>query len=202
MTLEPTDNPEFRKWPKIPRFFETEIVVSEKIDGTNGLICIYPSQELYKIKAGSRNRWLSIDNDNFGFAKWVKDNSEELISLLGPGYHYGEWWGQGIQRTYDMEEKIFSLFNTHRWGHLQEEKAICDVVPHVKFNFGSCTGSDIDSEMASFDEILQDIHVSLTPSGQSPCAKKYGKEYFNVEGFMLFHQRANQIFKVPFNKVG
>jgi hypothetical protein len=34
---------------------------------------------------------------------------------LGVGRHFGEWWGQGIQRKYDMAEKRWSLFNVSRW---------------------------------------------------------------------------------------
>ena len=112
-----TDEVEFKEWPKMPRLFDTKIVISEKIDGTNGLIYI---DEQGNIKAGSRTQWIypkrfhvKGDNsklDNYGFATWVDNNQEALIKLLGPGYHYGEWWGQGIQRRYDMDRKVFSLF--------------------------------------------------------------------------------------------
>lgn len=34
---------------------------------------------------------------------------------LGRGYHYGEWWGRGIQRGYGLKERRFSLFNVERW---------------------------------------------------------------------------------------
>lgn len=112
------DKPEFQEFKKIPRL-SRDMVVTEKIDGTNGLICITDSGLIF---AGSRNRWLwnssqaEVHNDNHGFAKWVKENKEELMKL-GPGFHYGEWWGSGIQRGYGLEkgEKRFSLFNTGRW---------------------------------------------------------------------------------------
>ena len=37
---------------------------------------------------------------------------------LGPGRHYGEWWGSGIGRGYGLTkgEKRFSLFNVSRWA--------------------------------------------------------------------------------------
>jgi hypothetical protein len=112
------DSPEFQDFRKIPRF-SREITITEKIDGTNGVICITDSGLIF---AGSRTRWLwnstqaEIHNDNQGFARWVKENREELMKL-GPGFHYGEWWGSGIQRAYAMRngEKRFSLFNTNRW---------------------------------------------------------------------------------------
>lgn len=61
------------------------------------------------MRAGSRNRWIGPIDDNYGFAAWVRDNQHEL-SKLGPGRHFGEWWGQGIQRGYGQPHKIFSLF--------------------------------------------------------------------------------------------
>jgi hypothetical protein len=49
--------------------------------------------------------------------------------LLGPGQHFGEWWGQGIQRNYGLKEKRFSLFNTSRWNAVNPPPACCHVVP-------------------------------------------------------------------------
>ncbi|MCJ7726507.1 MAG: hypothetical protein MUP76_09000, partial [Acidimicrobiia bacterium] len=46
------------------------------------------------------SRWITPEVDNYGFARWVKDHEEELRTGLGAGLHFGEWWGQGIQRRY------------------------------------------------------------------------------------------------------
>ena len=109
-----------------------EMVISEKIDGTNAQVFITPiskdSQDPFCIAywygpdastwglyAGSRNRWLQPGkSDNYGFAAWVLANVEEL-KKLGPGRHFGEWWGLGIQRNYGLTERRFSLFNVARW---------------------------------------------------------------------------------------
>lgn len=101
---------EFIGFPKIPRL-NREIVITEKLDGTNAAVCITASGEIF---AGSRNRWITPGDDNYGFARWVEGNKEELLKL-GMGRHYGEWWGQGIQRNYGLKEKKFSLFNAVRW---------------------------------------------------------------------------------------
>lgn len=118
--------PEFTPFQKLARLHR-EAIVTEKIDGTNAQIMIsevahsdYPHDKAvavigrFAIHAGSRNRWITPDDDNFGFAKWVTGNAEELVKL-GPGRHFGEWWGSGIQRGYGLSEKRFSLFNTIRW---------------------------------------------------------------------------------------
>jgi len=84
---------EFVKFGKIARLSRT-VVITEKIDGTNGLIAIGEDGEF---QVGSRNRWIAPENDNMGFARWAYENKDELMGL-GAGFHYGEWWGQGIQR--------------------------------------------------------------------------------------------------------
>jgi hypothetical protein len=112
----------FTPWPKIKRL-NREIVITEKIDGTNAAIGI---QVVYGRSAGvsttlrvyaqSRTKIITPDDDNAGFARWVQENRVILIDTLGPGLHFGEWWGAGIQRSYGLAEKRFSLFNTAQWG--------------------------------------------------------------------------------------
>ena len=99
---------EFKAWPKIPRLENEIYFVTEKIDGTNACIII----DAYgNIGAQSRQHLIypGKKTDNYGFAQWVQDNKEELLTM-GPGRYFGEWWGQGIQRGYDQKEKHFSLF--------------------------------------------------------------------------------------------
>lgn len=126
---------EFKAWPSIPRMSKERVVVTEKIDGSNSAVRIRPAGSLgedfssdwirfkevdgvpYYVWAQSRKRFLGYtkETDNFGFGKWVAENTEELIRILGPGDHFGEWWGSGIQRGYGLSEKRFSLFNALRW---------------------------------------------------------------------------------------
>lgn len=133
---------QFTPFPKIGRL-SRGCCITEKIDGTNASVCIaelqcphekaiasrYPGNGSFGqyMFAGSRTRWITPEDDNFGFAKWVQVNQEELWKL-GPGHHYGEWWGQKIQRGYGLAEKRFSLFNTDRWDS-QSTPSCCHVVP-------------------------------------------------------------------------
>jgi hypothetical protein len=78
-----SNSPDFRGFGKIPRL-SREIVITEKIDGTNGLIYI---NEVNNIFAGSRTRWLDDHNDNHNFWHWVMNNKEELLKL-GKGTFY------------------------------------------------------------------------------------------------------------------
>lgn len=101
--------PEFRGWPKIPRWQNETYVITEKIDGTNGCIVITEYGDIF---AQSRSKILDETKygDNYGFCKWVMGNRDDLLQL-GVGYHFGEWWGQSIQRNYGLTERRFSLFN-------------------------------------------------------------------------------------------
>ena len=118
---------DFIKFPKIARF-NREVIITEKIDGTNAQIYIGCGHDdlpdakpvgdfaEWGVWAGSRNRWLTEKSDNHGFAKWVAHHTPTLVAHLGPGLHYGEWWGQGIQRKYGLDHHRFSLFNVIRWN--------------------------------------------------------------------------------------
>ncbi len=122
---------EFKKWPKIPHWDTCKWHVTEKIDGTNACVVIKSkgisrSGVVYDVAAQSRQRLITPQDDNFGFAQWVEDNKEELVKL-GEGYHYGEWWGKGIQRGYGLEERRFSLFDWWREG--EDLPTCCYVVP-------------------------------------------------------------------------
>lgn len=77
---------EFAEFPKIARL-SREIIVTEKVDGTNAQVFI---GEEGTVLVGSRNRWITPKDDNFGFAAWVEANKDAILKL-GPGRHFGEW---------------------------------------------------------------------------------------------------------------
>ena len=113
---------EFKEFPKMARY-SRHVIVTEKIDGTNASIFIGEDGEFL---VGSRTRWITPDQDNYGFAAWAYKNKDMLMQL-GPGHHFGEWWGAGIQRRYGLtgSDKRFSLFNVMRWClHGAEPKQI------------------------------------------------------------------------------
>lgn len=125
---------EFKSYPKIPRLGKLRWSITEKLDGTNGIVHIVPFDNKtvamssgaiaivngYAVFAGSRTRWLKPGKgtDNFNFADFVLENAEYLVKWLGEGTHYGEWWGRGIQRTYNLAWRHFTLFNPFRYQHL------------------------------------------------------------------------------------
>lgn len=163
--------PEFAKIARISR----DCTVTEKIDGTNGLIAIGEDESF---RVGSRTRWIVPDNDNFGFAAWAYEHRDELLTL-GPGNHYGEWWGSGIQRGYGLQEgeKRFSLFNTDRWGDAALRPACCGVVPTLY--------------VGTFDTHEVDLCVSHLSTLGSHAAPGFMKP----EGVIVWHHAASTYFK-------
>lgn len=192
---------DFEPFPKMARL-SRPCVISEKIDGTNAQIKIVQSVKMpeghdewpykpepkavdyfyaadgscWNIFAGSRTRWITVDDDNFGFAKWVVANKTELIKL-GPGEHFGEWWGSGIQRNYGLKEKRFSLFNTARWSDLAVRPACCHVVPELFRGI--------------FDTEQVRVHLNNLRNFGSVAAPGFMKP----EGVVIWHEHARVMFK-------
>lgn len=169
---------EFHPMPKIPRYYR-DIVITEKIDGTNAAILINDEG----VFGCSKNRILSPgkSTDNFGFAAWVESCKDDLASALGPGLHRGEFWGANINRGYNLTERRFSLFNIHKWelpsidGKLPQG---VDVVPvlfegnHNQLNIIHCINN------------LKQYGSSAAPG------------YMYPEGVVVFHKQSGHLYKI------
>jgi len=167
----------FIPWPKIPRLNRT-CTITEKLDGTNASIFISDTGEFL---VGSRSRWITPQNDNYGFAAWAYKNKDELM-LLGAGHHFGEWWGVGIQRRYNVDQKIFSLFNTKRWTKETPPPACCRVVPVIAVGMFS-------TQLVESCLNLLKGHGSIAAPG-----------FMRPEGLVVYHHAANQYLKVTIEK--
>ncbi|MDA8113544.1 MAG: hypothetical protein M0Z43_02290 [Acidithiobacillus sp.] len=167
----------FQGFPKIARY-SRQVIVTEKIDGTNAQIFI---TEDLQVLAGSRTRWITPENDNFGFARWVCEHEDELRAL-GPGRHFGEWWGQGIQRAYGLKEKRFSLFNVDQWGDAAVRPPCCHVVPEL------WRGS---FEYLDVDYVMRCLYVDGSAAVPG---------FMRPEGIIIYHTHGNLAFKKTFEK--
>ncbi len=167
-----SEYPNFVGFPKIARL-SREVIVSEKIDGTNAQITITEYGDLF---AGSRTRWITPDDDNFGFAAWAAGNRSDLLRL-GPGSHYGEWWGSGIQRGYGLKERRFSLFNVSRWADAALRPACCHIVPVLG------RGIFDTAQIIMLLNILERDGSAAAPGWMKP------------EGIVAFHTAGNVGFK-------
>jgi hypothetical protein len=201
----------FQEFKKIPRL-NRDVIWTEKIDGTNAAIVwsrLEPTDYdvatgwlvgkilddtvlaihefpdgAYALRAQSRSKFITPgkQTDNYGFAGWVQRQGVNDLALLGPGYHYGEWWGNGINRGYGLAEKRFSLFNVSRWGNTDATNvrpSCCDVVPVL----GETAGFEKDAANDILAELR--IHGSRAAPG-----------FMKPEGVIAYHTAAGQYFKV------
>jgi len=206
-----TSSIEFTAWPKTPRLFR-DMIVTEKIDGTNAGIHIVklgdddeecpegaaevkdetqPFDTYYAVMAQSRKRLLAPGKltDNFGFAAWVHEHAAALVVNLGPGLHYGEWWGNGIQRGYGLSEgdKRFSLFNVHKYRAMGlNERHETDTRPVVP---GLGVVPLLDQHTFSTERV-EEIKQRLIETGSQAAPG-----FMRPEGVIVYHTAAKATFK-------
>lgn len=211
-----TDN--FQEFPKIARLYKGDIVVTEKIDGTNaqlyieeccGRTSVVAPADVFVvpaagpntdagiskviIHAGSRTRMLSDHADNFGFWHWVQDHAAELAAL-GPGRHFGEWWGKGIQRGYGQTERFFSLFNTGRWydpSMSNASTADADAIPRV----AGLSVVPVLYRGPWFGGAADPVSEALRRLEYSGSTLDSGSD---AEGVVVYHEASGVYFKAPF----
>lgn len=193
----------FQEFGKISRL-NRDITITEKLDGTNAAIGILPTATgdgcdgTPVVYAQSRSRIITPGDDNFGFATWVGRNKDAL-ALLGPGLHFGEWWGVGIQRGYGLSKRTFSLFNTSRWGakDLATLKAI------------QSRGVDIDVVPVLYEgpwniELDAPIQGQFAPDKYLCNLRVYGSRavpgYMKPEGIVIYHKASRSLFKATVEK--
>lgn len=175
-TVPLSEFPKFRKVPRLSR----NIVITEKIDGVN--VSVYIGED-GTFGVGSKNDWITPAKDNFGFAKWAWDHKDDLMKL-GPGHHFGEWWGEGIQRAYGLKERRFSLFNTMRWDKPPDDLSdfavrpdCCHVVPIIYQGPMS-----LEAVYIALD-LLRGAGSLAAPGFRDP------------EGVIMYHRASNTMFK-------
>jgi hypothetical protein len=179
---------EFQKYPSIPRY-RKDISITEKIDGTNACVII---EEDGTIFAQSRKRIITPEDDNFGFAAWVHAHADTLAILLGPGYHYGEWWGSGIQRGYGLTkgEKHFTVFNPTRYD--LEGQDLVTAVPVLY------TGPAYLPVMAADGHTRDAVEYTMSWLKTNGSQVPFATGFDNPEGIIVFHTASQSLYKVTY----
>lgn len=181
---------EFRSFGKIPRL-SRECTITEKIDGTNACIFIGEDGEFL---TGCRTRWITPEDDNHGFARWAHEHKDELLNL-GPGRHFGEWWGAGIQRKYGLDHKRFSLFNTSRWADANPYPvpfATCpDTLPKdVAFAPACCRVVPVIYHGLFDTDAVNAALMAITTLGSAAAPG-----FMQPEGIIIYHHASGGYFK-------
>lgn len=167
---------EFKAFDKIEQLKKVFMHITQKIHGTNAQILIYPvykdgkapdggsSEEVshYDLICGSRNRWIYPGDDNYGFAAHVHAHKGEFIAKLGPGRHYGEWAGLGINSGEGMADKVFLLFDFWRYPPERPLPPKCGTVPLLYSG---------PLDLAKIEEVMNDLKTNgskLVPGFMRP----------------------------------
>lgn len=206
---EPVTNFEFTPWPRTHRLFR-DVVVTEKIDGTNAAVHISQRYEvaspsdfelrpgeviidgrLWCVGAQSRKRVITPSSDNYSFARWVQDNAADLVPILGAGLHFGEWWGQGIQRRYGLEERRFSLFNTARWWDITESgQSMAERAEQ------SDLCGQVDAVPVLYEGPFSEARITSALRDLQTDGSYAAPGFMNPEGVCVFHTQTRSVFKV------
>jgi hypothetical protein len=198
----------FEKFPSLTRFSHGW-TITEKLDGTNAQILIVRNADVtndawvngfvlastrdgaeawddrLSILAGSRSQLLTTtkQGDNHGFARFVADNAEMLFATLGAGRHFGEWVGKGVnKRHYNLDEKVFVLFNTHRWTDAELPPRL-RVVPVLFEGYADNPGAEAEKALAA----LRENGSAFAPG------------FTNPEGIVMRHGPSGTLFKKTFD---
>lgn len=183
---------DFVSFGKIPRL-SRDMIVTEKIDGTNAQI--YNGED-GEFLVGSRKRWITPgkDTDNSGFAAWAYEHKEELQEL-GHGHHFGEWWGQGINRNYGLDHKRFSMFNVIRWCEEADEPQRIITGNPTQEKYQECLPFCVSLVpvlyRGPFDlEVVDSILDSLEAQGSAIVPN-----FMSPEGVVVYHVAGGSMFK-------
>ena len=214
----------FVEWPKIARL-NRDVVITEKLDGTNAAIgivemtghpegwapppnegCVKVNNVWYRVYAQSRSRIITPSDDNYGFAMWVRRHAASLVELIGAGLHFGEWWGVGINRQYDLSERRFSLFNTAKWEDDPAGKAAlatarerdCAIYT-VPVLYAGPWVSDFEVRCEELGKGGIPITETFAPDVMLEILKHKGSVaapgFMDPEGIVVFHKASGQCFK-------
>ncbi|MET0375910.1 MAG: RNA ligase family protein [Rhizorhabdus sp.] len=191
----------FQKFPSLTRFSHGW-TITEKLDGTNAAVVIQNVTTLHDpfgseapiwidpatgmgVWAQSRSKLITPGKgtDNHGFAQFVKDNAEALVATLGEGYHFGEWVGKGInKRGYNLDHKVFALFNTARWTGVELPDRV-RVVPILAEGYIDNPGTAARGAMAT---------LKMNGSAFAPG-------FMDPEGVVMRHGPSGTLFKKTFD---
>lgn len=195
---------EFQKYKKVKRFGTPEVeninngkcYIFPKLDGTNGSLWY---SYLNGIEAGSRNRKLSLENDNGGFYKWSTENLniKNFFKFYPDLRLFGEWLIPHTFKNYTKDAwnkfYIFDVYDNLEKRFLTYE----EYLPIIKkFNLDYIPVlCKIDNP--SFEELLEiskDNNFLVTEGiGEGIVIKRY--DYENKHGRLEFAKIITDEFK-------
>lgn len=201
---------EFKKYQHLERVGTTEVknitegecYIFPKIDGTNASIWI--DEEV--IQAGSRNRHLSLDEDNAKFLEWVL-NQENIYKFLSDYPHlrlHGEWLVPHTLKTYTEDAwRKFYVFDVRdsedKYLHFQEYSDILDEY-NIDYIYPICKVTN-----PTYDRLIDQLEKNTfliqdgCGVGEGIVIKNY--DYVNRFGNVVWAKIVKNDFKVQNQKL-
>jgi hypothetical protein len=139
--------------------------------------------QFYRVWVQNRQRIVTPDQrDAQGVAAWAAAHAGALAETLGPGIHFGEWWGYKICRGYGLPagDRRFSLFNTARWRYIDGTQVPSLYTVPVLW----------EGPLADNFNTVTDQMDKLMAEGSSAVPG-----YRHPEGVMLYHGSADVMMK-------
>jgi hypothetical protein len=217
----------FQEFNKIPRLTR-DMVITEKIDGTNAQVYIADEVELEKqfedagivddvgdwlnqytiFKTGDSAEALYLFAGSR--TRWIEPHNDnhgfanwvqahaEELIQLGKGHHYGEWWGPGIQRGYGTREKVYSLFNVSKWKDHNQEDT-GDIVTMFNDKVIMCP-SCCKVVPTLYTGPFDTAKVEQVLAELKEQGSHASPGFLRPEGVVIFHVAANRYFKKTLEK--
>lgn len=206
---------EFKKYMHIEKFGNSEVenieigtcYVFPKIDGTNASVWYKKNEkEPHEFCAGSRNRQLSIDNDNAGFFNWVvnQENIKKFLVDFPKLRLYGEWLVPHSLKTYRDDAwrnfYVFDVVNEYgKYLPYDEYKVLLDgynidYIPPIKI-IKNGSYEDFVFQMNNNNNFLIEDGKGM---GEGVVLKNY--EYTNKYGRTVWAKLITSEFKEKHNK--
>lgn len=187
-----------------------------KIHGTNAGVGLTTDGKFFQ---QSRNRLISVDNDNAGFANWCEDSNRKpfLMRYLSDVLYsapnsinnhitqvvlFGEFAGQGIMKgvaVSEIEKSFFAfgLYFLHEDGSVTKSTAI-DSLENNNLNIYNIFMFDnktVDIDFNNTEETINKIiEDTLSVEDECPVGKYFGVSGVG-EGVVLLSECGNYIFK-------
>lgn len=188
-----------------------------KIHGTNAGIGLTKDGEFFQ---QSRNRLISVENDNSGFSNWCEDSIRKpyLVRFLSDvlwdttklykgnpvvqAVLFGEFAGQGIMKSVAVSEIeksffAFSLYYLHEDGNVTKTTNIKDFKAESLdlYNIFMFDNKTVDIDFNNTEETTNKIiEDTLSVEDCCPVGKYFGIEGVG-EGVVLLSECGNYIFK-------